>query len=122
MSHPRRRSAADGGRPLGLDSGGLLIDGLAYLAIKRRLALVQPSEPGETTPEQRRFVGAEPVGVADLSRPRVGGWRQPTQLPAWSRTDDLDEYEDAPGDELRIVMSVGTTRRLEEIEGDGRGD
>lgn len=96
------------------------MDGLAYLAIKGRLGLVQPTTPGETTEEQREFVGAEPI-VANLARPQPGGWVQPEQLSVWTKADDLDEYEDA-SDDMKIVLSAATTRRLEEV-GDtgGRG-
>lgn len=113
---PRRQSAVDGGPPLGLDSGGVLVDGLAYLAIKRRLELAQPSTPGETTEEQRRFVGGEP-SVADLGQPRAGGWRQPAALPVWSRTDgDGEEEHESAEYAARLLLSPESVRRLEQDE------
>jgi hypothetical protein len=71
---PRRQSAVDGGPPLGLGVPGLLVDGLAYHEIKRRLGLIKPSDPGETTAEQRCFVGVMP-------RTPDRGWREAS---AWT--------------------------------------
>lgn len=107
----RRRSSVDGGPALGLELPGLRVDGLCYHEIKQRLGLIEPTMPGETTVKQQSWVGA---GVADLSGRRPDGWRQPTQLPSWSEVPDVDEYE-TPED-MRIVLSIGTARRLEEVE------
>lgn len=92
MSTPRRWSDLS---PIGIDLDGLRVDGLLYHQVKQRLALIEPPTPGETSRAQREFAGAEPV-VADLARPRLGGWVQPEQVSAWTKADDLDEYDSAP--------------------------
>ena len=105
----RRISAADGGRPLGIPLPGLRVEGLTYHQVKLRLELIEPSEPGATSQEQRRFVGGDPV-VADLSRPRPGGWVQPAQLSAWTKAEDLDVYDEAPS--IPIWLRPATLEEL----------
>jgi hypothetical protein len=114
----RRKSAVDGGPPLGLGDPSATVDGLTYYAIKRRLGLVTPAEPGSVTERQREYVG---VVEPDPQVIRPDGWRSLTGT-AFDRLAGgrvLDEYDRFDPFAPRMVISEETLADLNALMSEG---